>query len=116
MARLDWTQSARWTFDPPDFQKFPLLKLAYQAFEAGGSATVTLNAADEIAVEAFLSGRISFPGIAETVAETLDRVPSRKAGSVHEVLEIDRASRESARSVIQTRWGGKVTTEAAVRA
>ena len=62
VPRLDWTQSARWTFDPPDFEKFPLLNLAYEAQEAGGSATVTLNAADEIAVEAFLAGRISFPG------------------------------------------------------
>ena len=60
----DWIgpQSARWTFDPPDFEKFPLLKLAYQAQETGGSATCTLNAADEIAVEAFLAGRIPFPG------------------------------------------------------
>ena len=76
-----WTgpQAARWTFDPPDFKKFPLLKLAYQAQETGGSATCTLNAADEIAVEAFLAGRISFPGIAATVAETLEQVPVREA-------------------------------------
>ncbi len=75
VPRLDWTQSARWTFDPPDFKKFPLLKLAYRRQQAGGSATRTLNAADEIAVEAFLNGRISFPAIAATVAETLERVP-----------------------------------------
>jgi 1-deoxy-D-xylulose-5-phosphate reductoisomerase len=116
VPRLDWSASARWSFDPPDYNKFPLLKLAYEAQAAGGSATATLNAADEIAVEAFLAGRISFPAIAATVAETLDRVPSREAGSVNEVLEIDRASRESARSVIQTRWGGKVAAETAVRA
>ena len=66
VPRLDWTQAARWTFDPPDFKKFPLLKLAYEAQETGGSATCTLNAADEVAVEAFLAGRISFPGIAAT--------------------------------------------------
>jgi 1-deoxy-D-xylulose-5-phosphate reductoisomerase len=100
VPRLDWSQASRWTFDPPDFQKFPLLKLAYQAFEAGGSATVTLNAADEIAVEAFLSGRISFPGIAETVAETLDRVPSREPRTVEDVLEIDRESRSAARLAV----------------
>lgn len=116
VPRLDWSASARWSFDPPDYKKFPLLKLAYEAQAAGGSATATLNAADEIAVEAFLAGRISFPAIAATVAETLDRVPSRQAATVGEVLEIDRASRESARSVIQTRWGGKVATETAVRA
>ncbi len=116
VPRLDWSETARWTFDPPDYKKFPLLKLAYQAHEAGGSATATLNAADEIAVEAFLAGRISFPAIAATVAETLERMPVRKASSVPEVLEIDRASRETARRVIETRWGQKMTTEAVLRA
>jgi len=110
VPRLDWTQSAKWTFDPPDFQKFPLLKMAYAAQEAGGSATVTLNAADEIAVEAFLAGKISFPAIAETIDETLQRVPSREPRSVQEVLEIDRESRETARKVM------KVQTETVVGA
>src|ERR1700683_2720179 len=90
VPRLDWSESARWSFDPPDLKKFPLLKLAYEAQESGGSATATLNAADEIAVDAFLSGLISFPAIAATVAETLDRVPSRELRSVQEVLEVDR--------------------------
>jgi len=112
VPRLDWSQAARWTFDPPDYKKFPLLKLAYAAQEAGGSATVTLNAADEIAVEAFLAGRIPFPAIAETIEETLQRFPSREPRSVHEVLDIDRQSREAARKVIETRGA----TEAAVRA
>jgi 1-deoxy-D-xylulose-5-phosphate reductoisomerase len=102
VPRIDWSQAACWTFDPPDFHKFPLLKLAYQAFEAGGSATVTLNAADEIAVEAFLQGKISFPAIAETVAETLDRVAGKEPRTVGEVLEIDRESRAEARRVIGT--------------
>jgi 1-deoxy-D-xylulose-5-phosphate reductoisomerase len=113
VPRLDWSQAARWTFDPPDFQKFPLLKLAYEAFEAGGSATITLNAADEIAVEAFLAGRISFPGIAETVAATLDRVASREPRSVDDVLEIDRESRKAARRVIDVR---NLQTETSVKA
>ena len=114
VPRLDWTESATWNFEPPDFQKFPVLKLAYQAREAGGSATCTLNAADEIAVEAFLAGRIPFPAIAATVAETLDRIPSREPQTIPEVLEIDRASREAARRVIESRWGSKVTTHAIV--
>jgi len=101
VARLDWTQSARWTFDPPDFEKFPLLKLAYQAQETGGSATCTLNAADEVAVEAFLAGRIAYPGIAATIAETLAKVPVREPGSVGEVLEIDRESRAVARGIME---------------
>lgn len=110
VPRLDWTQAARWSFDPPDYKKFPLLKLAYAAQEAGGSATVTLNAADEIAVEAFLAGRITFPAIAETIEETLQRVPSREPKSVQEVLEIDRESREAARRVM------KIQTEAVLGA
>ena len=116
VPRLDWSQSACWTFDPPDLKKFPLLKLAYEALEAGGSSTATLNAADEIAVEAFLGGRISFPAIAATVAETLDRVPKREPASVGEVLEIDRESRRVASEVIRTRWGVGLQTKASVRA
>jgi 1-deoxy-D-xylulose-5-phosphate reductoisomerase len=116
VPRLDWSESARWSFDPPDLQKFPLLKLAYEAQEAGGSAAATLNAADEIAVEAFLAGRIPFPGIAATVAETLERVPVREPRSVSEVLDIDRESRQTARNIIEARWGEIVTTEAALGA
>ena len=112
VPRLDWSASATWNFEAPDFQKFPLLKLAYEAQEAGGSATCSLNAADEIAVEAFLAGKIPFPAIAATVAETLDRTPSREPRTIAEVLEIDRASRETARSVIDARWGAKVMTQA----
>jgi 1-deoxy-D-xylulose-5-phosphate reductoisomerase len=114
VPRLDWTEAARWTFDPPDFKKFPLLRLAYEAQETGGSATCTLNAADEVAVEAFLAGRISFPAIAALIAETLERVPVREARSVGEVLEIDRESRAVARGIMEK---GKIaTTEAALRA
>ncbi|HLH41162.1 MAG TPA: 1-deoxy-D-xylulose-5-phosphate reductoisomerase [Bryobacteraceae bacterium] len=116
VPRLDWRESARWTFDPPDWKKFPLLKLAYEAQEAGGSSTATLNAADEIAVEAFLSGQIPFPAIAATVAETLQRVPRREPKSVQEVLELDRLSRQKARNIIETRWGVRLPNEAAVRA
>ena len=115
VPRLDWTESATWNFEAPDFQKFPLLKLAYQAQETGGSATCTLNAADEVAVEAFLAGRIPFPAIAATVAETLDRIPNREPRTIAEVLEIDRASREAAKRVIEARWT-KITTEASLRA
>ncbi len=101
VPRLDWTQDRSWTFSAPDFEKFPLLKLAYDAQRAGGSATCTLNAADEVAVEAFLGKQISFPGIAEVVEETLERVPSREARSIGEVLEIDRESRTQAREVVR---------------
>jgi 1-deoxy-D-xylulose-5-phosphate reductoisomerase len=113
--RLDWTQAAQWTFEPPDYQKFPLLGMAYEAMATGGSATTTLNAADEIAVEAFLAGKIPFPGIAATVAETLEQVPSRQLTSIVELLELDQESRRIARQVIGSRWGERVQTEVAAR-
>ncbi len=120
VPRLDWSQSARWTFDPPDFKKFPLLRLAYEAQEAGGAATATLNAADEIAVEAFLAGWIPFPAIAATVAETLERTAPREPGTIKEVLEADRAARQVAGEVIASRWGdtwvSAVQNKSAVRA
>jgi 1-deoxy-D-xylulose-5-phosphate reductoisomerase len=116
VPRLDWDQPAQWSFQPPDCMRFPLLKLAYEAQETGGAATATLNAADEIAVEAFLNRRIPFPAIAATVAETLNRVNVRQPSSVGEVLEVDRASRQVAKEVIAARWGKDLQTEAAVRA
>ena len=79
--------------------RFPLLKLAYQAQAGGGSLTATLNAADEIAVEAFLDRRISFPAIAEVVEETLSRVGRLEPKTIADVLEIDGRSRQVARAV-----------------
>jgi 1-deoxy-D-xylulose-5-phosphate reductoisomerase len=103
VPRVDWNQVRNWEFYPPDFEKFPLLKLAYQCQETGGSATCTLNAADEIAVEAFLQGRIGFSGIAGVVEETLGRVPTRSASTVSELLEIDAASRRAASNLVEQR-------------
>jgi 1-deoxy-D-xylulose-5-phosphate reductoisomerase len=105
VPRLDWTQRRTWTFDAPDFDRFPALRLAYGAFRAGGSAACTLNAADEVAVESFLAEEISFPAIAEVVEETLQRVPNHTAGSVSEVLEIDRKSRLAARQIVKEKVG-----------
>jgi 1-deoxy-D-xylulose-5-phosphate reductoisomerase len=107
VPRIDWAQARTWEFEPPDFQKFPLLQLAYDSQKAGGSATCTLNAADEVAVDAFLKEQISFPGISEVVAETLSRVPARVPRSVGEVLEIDRESRETARECARQRTAVK---------
>jgi len=116
VPRLDWTQSAQWTFDPPDYAKFPLLKLAYEAQAAGGSATCTLNAADEVAVEAFLKGEIGFTAIAATVNETLQRVASVSPRSIGELLEADRRSREVAREIIRAGKRETMTTGAALSA
>jgi len=108
VPRLDWKQARTWEFHPPDLDRFPLLRLAYQAQRAGGSAGCTLNAADEIAVEAFLRHEISFPAIAEVVEETLARVPARDPSSVAELLEIDRQSRQAAGQIARERAGARV--------
>ncbi len=109
VPRLDWDQARSWTFYPPDFEKFPLLRLAYQAHEAGGSATCTLNAADEVAVEAFLNGEISFPAIAAVVGETLQKVPVRQPATVGDVMEIDGESRRVARGLARRQAGAPRT-------
>lgn len=109
VPRLDWRQARTWEFAPPDLDKFPLLRLAYQAQETGGSATCTLNAADEVAVEAFLKEEISFPEIGAVVEETLSRVPVRQPRSVGEVLEIDAESRDRARRLVQKRASARGT-------
>jgi len=109
VPRIDWSEARQWDFLPPDFQKFPLLKLAYQCQETGGSATCTLNAADEIAVEAFLEGRIAYPSIYEIVSETLSKMPGRNLLAVGDVLEMDRESRVLARQLIAARAANPVT-------
>ncbi|MDZ7637488.1 MAG: 1-deoxy-D-xylulose-5-phosphate reductoisomerase [Bryobacterales bacterium] len=100
VPRLDWREARTWEFHAPDFAKFPLLRLAYEAQAAGGASTCILNAADEIAVDAFLKERIPFPGIASIVEETLSRVPGRRFAAVDDVLEMDAEARRVARSLI----------------
>jgi 1-deoxy-D-xylulose-5-phosphate reductoisomerase len=109
VPKIDWLAARQWDFQPPDYAKFPLLRLAYDCLETGGSATCTLNAADEIAVEAFLDGRIPFPAIWEVVQETLSKVPVRQPGAVGEILEIDRESRAMARELVGARMAAAVT-------
>jgi 1-deoxy-D-xylulose-5-phosphate reductoisomerase len=107
VPKLDWRQSRAWEFHAPDYEKFPLLRLAYRAQETGGSATCTLNAADEVAVEAFLDGRIGFLAIAEVVEEALSKVPVRQAASIGDILEIDRESRAAGRDLVAARMTRK---------
>jgi 1-deoxy-D-xylulose-5-phosphate reductoisomerase len=101
VPRLDWREARTWEFYPPDFEKFPLLRLAYEAQTVGGSATCVLNAADEIAVESFLNERIPFRGIASIVEETLHRVPGRNLRTVEDVLEVDAEARRVAASLVE---------------
>ena len=116
VPKIDWAEARRWEFGPPDLQKFPLLKLAYDCQKAGGSATCTLNAADEVAVEAFLSRRISFPSIHRIVDQTVSKLAPRQPATINDILEVDRESRALAREFVEreskTSPAGKVTARA----
>ena len=90
-------------FAPPDLIRFPCLRLAYEAAESGPAACIALNAADEIAVAAFLEGRIPFVGIPRTIEEVLGETSSCVPTSIKDVLAADEAARECARSVIGRR-------------
>ena len=102
VPKIDWSQARKWEFHAPDYDKFPLLGLAYESLRQGGSASCILNAADEIAVGAFLDGRIGFPAIARVVEETLQRMPHREPSSVAEILAVDEQARRLAQNVIET--------------
>ncbi|MGD0990460.1 MAG: 1-deoxy-D-xylulose-5-phosphate reductoisomerase [Candidatus Sulfotelmatobacter sp.] len=83
-------------FSPPDVSKFPCLRLAYEAVEAGGAKTVALNAADELAVAAFLSNNIAFDEIPRVIEETISASNSGHMGSIKEVLQADEEARRYA--------------------
>ena len=83
-------------FCPPDLKKFPCLRLAYEAAEAGGAKTVALNAADEVAVAAFLEGSIRFMDIPRIIEEVLSATNSGKLESIGQVLEADAEARRCA--------------------
>ncbi|MGH9536652.1 MAG: 1-deoxy-D-xylulose-5-phosphate reductoisomerase [Terriglobales bacterium] len=91
-------------FLPPDMEKFPCLALAYEAAEAGGAKTVALNAADEVAVAAFLQGRIEFESIPRIVREVLSATETGKLESITQVLEADAQARAVAGERVE-RWG-----------
>ncbi len=101
VPKIDWSQTRAWDFSAPDLDRFPALRLAYECLEAGGSATCTLNAADEIAVEAFLQGHIGFVEISQLVEETLATVPNRRSASIGDILAIDHESRAVARRLLE---------------
>jgi 1-deoxy-D-xylulose-5-phosphate reductoisomerase len=91
----------RLDFSPPDFSKFPCLRLAYEAVEAGGAKTIALNAADEVAVAAFLEGSIGFPEIPATIEAIVGETAARVPESISDVLSMDADARRRARNRIQ---------------
>ncbi|WP_175940136.1 1-deoxy-D-xylulose-5-phosphate reductoisomerase [Caballeronia sp. BCC1704] len=96
VAPLDLAQIASLTFEKPDFARFPCLALAIDALEAGGIASAALNAANEIAVEAFLARRIGFMSIGGVVERVLSALPNTSAASLDDVLAADATARRLA--------------------
>jgi 1-deoxy-D-xylulose-5-phosphate reductoisomerase len=93
---LDLTAMKDLSFEKPDERRFPCLRLAYAALERGGTAPAVLNAANEVAVAAFLDGRLPFTGIARVIADTLDAVPASEASSLATVMAADEHARRRA--------------------
>jgi 1-deoxy-D-xylulose-5-phosphate reductoisomerase len=98
---LDLAEVGSLEFEPPDTDTFPCLRLAREAGEVGGTAPCVLNASDEVAVGAFLEGRIPFTGIAEVIDRCLDEVPTGSAGHFEQLFETDAVARERARGLIE---------------
>jgi 1-deoxy-D-xylulose-5-phosphate reductoisomerase len=100
LPRLDLPSLGKLEFFRPEEERYPALSLAYHALETGGSAPAVLNAANEVAVEAFLAGRLPFLAVVETVARVLARHAAAPLGSVEEALEVDDWARRAAREIL----------------
>jgi 1-deoxy-D-xylulose-5-phosphate reductoisomerase len=98
---LDLAKAGELDFEEPDAETFACLRLAREAGEAGGTAPCVLNAADEVAVSAFLGGRIPFTAIAEVVERTLEAIPPVAPGHFEDLYAVDAEARERARELIQ---------------
>lgn len=103
---MDWAGLRSLDFHPPDFEKFPALKLAYDVIEAGGVAGAIFNAANEAAVDLFLRERITLGRVFECVQEALSTVDSGPADSIEAVLHADRAARSFVKQFVATRGPG----------
>lgn len=102
-GRIDWADLRRLDFEAPDLEAFPCLALAYEAGCLGETAPAWLNAANEVAVAAFLDGLIPWVAIADVLRETLDRHDGSKAESTDVVIDVDRRARREATQVIEKR-------------
>jgi 1-deoxy-D-xylulose-5-phosphate reductoisomerase len=97
---LDLAQVGSLTFEPPDLDAFPALRLARDAAVAGGTAPCVLNAANEIAVHAFLGGRLGFMGIPEVIERTLERIPAARVHAFDALYEADAEARAVASELV----------------
>ncbi|UGQ48863.1 1-deoxy-D-xylulose-5-phosphate reductoisomerase [Massilia endophytica] len=102
VAQLDLTQIGTLQFEKPDFARFPCLALAYEALRAGGTAPALLNAANEVAVQAFLDQRIGFRQIDRLIAAVMDKLPHGAATSIEAVMAQDALARTAAEELMST--------------
>ena len=102
---LDLGAIGQLSFERPDFERFPCLALAYAALRAGGTASAVLNAANEVAVEAFLGGRLPFTRIQDVIDAALETVPTAPAASLATVLDADARGRKAAFSAVARMMG-----------
>ncbi len=105
VSALDLFETARLDFERPDPQRFPCLRLAFEAASEGGTAPAVLNAANEVAVARFLDGRLSFNGIAQLVEETLVRHQAASVDDLDQLLEVDASARRSAEQLADSGVG-----------
>jgi 1-deoxy-D-xylulose-5-phosphate reductoisomerase len=101
VAPLDLFKVAKLDFMPPDFARFPCLALAYRALRAGGSAPAVLNAANEVAVAAFLERQIPFLAIPQLIADVLDALPVSEIKTLEDVLNADSCARAQAQMRVE---------------
>jgi len=99
LPSLDLTEVGRLSFCKPDHDRFPCLRLGYESLRIGGTMPAAMNAANEIAVEAFLNGGIKFPAIADIIRQTMDAHQRREVDTIEAALEADRWAREKAESL-----------------
>jgi len=101
VAALELAEVGALVFERPDLDRFPALQLGYAALESGGSAPATLNAANEVAVAAFLERRLGFLGMTSVIEQTLQELPVRPLRELDDVLEADRLAREKATALVK---------------
>ena len=100
---LDLAAVGALTFEPPDLDAFPCLRLAREAAAAGGTAPCVLNAANEVAVHAFLAGRLDFMGIPAVIESTLERLPAARVHSFDTLYDADAEARRDRRRAVAVR-------------
>lgn len=100
---MDFTECLTMTFEPPDITRFPAIRIAREAMRTGGTAGAVFNAANEVAVQAFIDGTIRFADISAIVEATLDKCPTTQGNSLDEILEADALARRTASGLTHAR-------------